>query len=47
MTETSGVLSEGRQMPGFELPDEEGRPRKLLEYLEERPVILVFYRGDW
>ena len=47
MTETSGVLSEGRQMPSFELPDEEGRPRKLLEDLEEMPVILVFYRGDW
>jgi peroxiredoxin len=47
MTETSGVLSEGRQMPSFELPDEEGRSRKLLEYLEEGPVILVFYRGDW
>jgi hypothetical protein len=47
MTETSSVLGEGRQMPSFELSDEEGRPRKLLEYLEEGPVILVFYRGDW
>jgi hypothetical protein len=47
MTETSSVLAEGRQMPSFELPDEEGRRRKLLEYLDEGPVILVFYRGDW
>ena len=47
MTETSSVLGEGRQMPSFELPDEEGRRRKLLEYLDEGPVILVFFRGDW
>jgi hypothetical protein len=47
MTEMSSVLGEGRQMPGFELPDEGGRRRKLLGYLDEGPVILVFYRGDW
>jgi peroxiredoxin len=47
MAETSSVLGEGRQMPSFELPDEGGRRRKLLEYLDEGPVILVFYREDW
>jgi peroxiredoxin len=47
MIETSSVLGEGRQMLSFELPDEEGRRRKLLEYLDEGPAILVFFRGDW
>lgn len=47
MTETSSGLREGRRMPGFELPDEEGRPYDLGERLEVGPVVLVFYRGDW
>ena len=47
MTETSSVLGEDGQMPRFELPDEGGRRRKLLDYLDEGPVILVFFRGDW
>ena len=34
-------------MPIFELPDEEERPFNLPEQLEEGPLVLVFYRGDW
>jgi peroxiredoxin len=34
-------------MPNFELPDEEGQPFNLSEWLEEGPLVLVFYRGDW
>jgi peroxiredoxin len=40
-------LSVGQEMPVFELQDEEGRPFNLPEQLEERPLVLVFYRGDW
>jgi len=47
MTETNTSLHEGQQMPAFELPDEEGRPFNLSEWLEEGPLVLVFYRGDW
>ena len=47
MTETNTSLHEGQQMPAFELPDEERRPFNLLEQLEEGPLVLVFYRGDW
>ena len=37
----------GQEMPAFELPDEEGGPFNLPERLEEGPLVLVFYRGDW
>lgn len=37
----------GGKLPGFELPDEEGRAWDLSEHLENGPVMLVFYRGDW
>jgi peroxiredoxin len=47
VTETSTGIEVRQAMPAFELPDEEGRPFKLLEQLHEEPVILVFYRGDW
>ncbi len=47
MTETNTSLHEGQQVPNFELPDEEGRPFNLSEQLEEGPLVLVFYRGDW
>ena len=47
MTETSTGLREGQQVPTFELPDEEGRPFNLPEQLQERSIVLVFYRGDW
>jgi peroxiredoxin len=47
MSETNTGLREEQQMPNFELPDEEGRPFDLSEHLEEGPLVLVFYRGDW
>jgi peroxiredoxin len=47
MIETNTGLHEGQQMPNFELPDEEGQPFNLSEWLEEGPLVLVFYRGDW
>ncbi len=47
MTETSTGIEVGQKMPAFELPDEDGQPFNLLEQLQEGPVVLVFYRGDW
>jgi peroxiredoxin len=48
VTDTNtGGLALGQEMPTFELPDQEGRPFDLLRRLDERPVVLVFYRGDW
>jgi peroxiredoxin len=34
------------QAPDFELPDHEGRPWRLADHLE-KPILVVFYRGDW
>ena len=31
----------------FELPDQEGKTRRLADHLARGPVLLVFYRGDW
>jgi peroxiredoxin len=47
VTETDTGVSIGGRAPAFELPDEEGQPFNLLERLEEGPLVLVFYRGDW
>lgn len=33
----------GDQAPSFELPDEQGRPRTLQEFLDQGPVALFFY----
>ena len=33
--------------PDFELPDQEGQLWRLTEHLQERPTLVVFYRGDW
>jgi len=35
------------RMTDFELPDQEGRSWHLAEELKARPIVLVFYRGDW
>jgi peroxiredoxin Q/BCP len=35
----------GDEVPDFELPDEQGRPRKLSDFLAEGPVVLFFYPG--
>jgi peroxiredoxin len=40
-------LSVGEKFPAFVLPDERGEPFDLRSELAERPLILVFYRGDW
>jgi peroxiredoxin len=47
VAQTGTTLSVGQEMPVFELPDDEGRPFNLPEQLEEGPLVLVFYRGDW
>ena len=47
VTETSAGLREGQQMQDFELPDQEGRSFNLHQRLQEGPLVLVFYRGDW
>jgi hypothetical protein len=47
VNETSGYPCEGQQMQAFELPDPEGQPFELHSRLQEKPLILVLYRGDW
>ena len=37
----------GSKLADFELPDQLGYPWCLSGQLEEGPVVLVFYRGDW
>jgi peroxiredoxin len=40
-------VSVGSKLADFELPDQQGYPWCLSGQLEEGPVVLVFYRGDW
>ena len=48
MTEKVGTTpAVGGEIPNFELPDEHGRPFNLASEVEEGPIVLVFYRGDW
>ena len=47
MTETSTGIEVGLDMPVFEMPDEKGQPFNLADKLEEGPIVLIFYRGDW
>jgi peroxiredoxin Q/BCP len=37
------TLAEGAQAPDFELPDENGRPVRLSDKLQDGPVVLFFY----
>jgi peroxiredoxin len=37
----------GDRAPGFTLPDQVGRQVSLASELEQGPVVLVFYRGEW
>ena len=39
--------SKGEQAPDFELPNVRGGSTRLLERLEQGPVVLSFYRGGW
>jgi peroxiredoxin len=43
----NGDSREGVRMANFELPDQRLLPFDLYQTLEERPLVLVFYRGDW
>jgi len=47
----SGILDQakkvGERAPDFELPDAVGNTVRLSDLLEEGPVILVWYRGNW
>jgi peroxiredoxin len=47
LTKTNTGIEVGQEMPAFELPNEKGHPCNLLVQIEEGPVVLVFYRGDW
>jgi peroxiredoxin len=47
VTETSGDPQESQRMPNFELPDQGLLPFDLYQTLNEGPLVLVFYRGDW
>jgi peroxiredoxin len=40
-------LAVGDRAPDFELPDQHGRTVRLSECLEDGPVVVMFYRGDW
>ncbi len=44
---TNTTPAVGEKIPDFELPDEQGRSFNLAKELEEGPIVLVFYRGDW
>jgi cytochrome oxidase Cu insertion factor (SCO1/SenC/PrrC family) len=37
----------GERPPDFTLPDATGRPVSLADYQGKKPVVLVFYRGEW
>jgi peroxiredoxin len=47
LTEMNGDSREGLRVPNFELPDQGLLPFDLYQTLKERPLVLVFYRGDW
>ena len=40
-------LSIGSQAPAFELPDSNGKAHVLADYIADKNVVLVFYRGGW
>jgi peroxiredoxin len=37
----------GKQLPDFELPDQDGQTAQLSELVGKFPFILTFYRGYW
>jgi hypothetical protein len=41
------VLRVGEPAPDFTLPDASGTPVSLASFREQKPVVLVFYRGYW
>jgi len=50
-TEAAGTarhaLAAGQPAPNFTLPDAAGQPQTLATLLEQGPVVLTFYRGNW
>lgn len=40
-------LSIGSEAPAFELPDGDGVKHKLSDYVGDKHVVVVFYRGGW
>ena len=44
---TRHALAVGQPAPGFTLPDANGQLQILAELLEQGPVVLTFYRGNW
>ena len=43
----STVLKVGEAAPDFTLPDATGAAAALASFRDQRPVVLVFYRGYW
>jgi peroxiredoxin Q/BCP len=41
------VLKPGVEAPDFALPDQDGRPRRLVDLIEGNPLILYFYPADF
>ena len=41
------ALGEGEQAPDFTLPDAQGKAVMLSHLLQQGPVVLTFYRGEW
>jgi peroxiredoxin len=41
------ALGSGDSVPDFELPNQQGEPRRLRDYLAESPLVLNIYRGGW
>jgi peroxiredoxin len=41
------ILKTGDLARDFALPDTDGMVLSLSAVLQQKPVILVFYRGDW
>ena len=40
-------LTMGQTFPNIELPDQDGQPVTLSEFVGKFPAILSFYRGYW
>ena len=40
-------LSTGSRAPAFELPNGDGKLHALADYVGNKSVVLVFYRGGW
>ena len=44
---TRRALQAGQLAPNFTLPDANGQPQTLASLLQNGPVVLTFYRGNW